>query len=50
MVYAAFNSKSIKVLGKDLLKFYMTSLVFGGAATALIHFIKPSLAQKQNGV
>ena len=30
--------------------FYMTSFVFGGAATALIHFIKPSLAQIQNGV
>lgn len=50
MVYLAFNSKTLKELGKQLLIFYMTSFVFGGAAIALIHFIKPQLAQTQNGV
>ena len=49
MVYIAFNSISIKELGKQLLIFYMTSFVFGGAAIALIHFIIPEQAQIQNG-
>jgi len=49
MVYIAFNCKTIKELFKQLLIFYMTSFVFGGAALALIHFIKPQQALNQNG-
>lgn len=50
MVYIAFNSRTLKELCKQLLIFYMTSFVFGGAALSLIHFIKPHEAQTQNGV
>lgn len=50
MVYIAFDSKNLKELLKQLLIFYMTSFVFGGAATALIHSIKPQEAQIQNGI
>lgn len=49
MVYIAFNSKTLKELLKQLLIFYMTSFVFGGAAIALIHSIIPQLAINQNG-
>ena len=50
MVYIAFNSNKIKELLKQLLIFYMTSFVFGGAAIALIHLIKPQEVQTQNGI
>ena len=50
MVYIAFNSNLIKEILRQLLIFYMTSFVFGGAAIALIHFISPSQALTQNGV
>lgn len=50
MVYIAFNPSSIKEILKQLLIFYMTSFVFGGAAIALIHFISPAQALTQNGV
>ena len=50
MVYIAFNPSTIKELLKQLLIFYMTSFVFGGAAIALIHFIKPQEVQTQNGM
>ena len=49
MVYIAFNSNTIRELLKQLLIFYMTSFVFGGAAIALIHLIKPQEAQIKNG-
>ncbi len=49
MVYIAFGPKTLKELFKQLLIFYMTSFVFGGAATALIHSIKPQEALTQNG-
>ena len=48
MVYIAFNSKTIKELFKQLLIFYMTSFVFGGAALALMYFIKPQEALNEN--
>lgn len=49
MVYIAFNPNTLKEISKQLLIFYMTSFVFGGAATFLIHFIKPQQIQTQNG-
>lgn len=49
MVYIAFNPNTLKELLKQLLIFYMTSFVFGGAALSLIHFIKPQEVQTQNG-
>ena len=50
MIYIAFNSSTLKELLKQLLIFYMTSFVFGGAALSLIHFIKPQQALTQNGI
>ncbi len=49
MVYIAFKSNTLKELLKQLLIFYMTSFVFGGAAIFLIYFIKPQEAQIKNG-
>jgi len=40
MVYLAFNSKTIKLLIKQLVIFYLTSFVFGGCAFALLYFVK----------
>ena len=50
MIYIAFNPSIIRELLKQLLIFYMTTFVFGGAATALIHSIKPIEIQTQNGM
>ena len=50
MVYLAFQSKSIKQLGKQLVIFYLTSFVFGGCAFALLYFIKPQDILMRNGV
>lgn len=50
MVYIAFKPIKIKELLKQLLIFYMTSFVFGGAALSLIYFIKPQEAQMKNGI
>lgn len=50
MVYIAFNPNTLKELLKQLLIFYMTSFVFGGAALSLIHFIKPQEAYIKNGI
>lgn len=49
MVYIAFKPNTIKELLKQLLIFYMTSFVFGGAATFLIYFIRPQEVQIKNG-
>ena len=50
IVYIAYNSKNIKKLGKDLLIFYLTSFVFGGAAFALIYIIRPQDILMKNGL
>lgn len=50
MVYIAFQPKSIKLLGKQLVIFYLTSFVFGGCAFALLYFIKPQNILMRNGV
>lgn len=50
MVYIAFKSNTLKELIKQLLIFYMTSFVFGGAALSLIYFINPQEAQMKNGI
>lgn len=49
MVYIAFKPNMLKELLKQLLIFYMTSFVFGGAATFLIYFIKPQEIQIKDG-
>ena len=41
MIYIAFEPKSIKKLLKQLMFFYLTSFTFGGAAFALLYFVRP---------
>ena len=50
MVYVAFNPKEIKILGKELLLFYLTSFLFGGVAFALIYIIKPQEILMKDGL
>lgn len=50
MIYIAFNPQSLKKMWKDLLIFYLTSFVFGGAAFALIYIVKPQEILMKNGL
>lgn len=50
MIYLAFCPKGIKLLGKQLVIFYLTSFVFGGCAFALLYFIRPQDILMRNGV
>lgn len=50
MIYIAFKPLNFKIMLKQLLIFYMTSFVFGGAALSLIYFIKPSQVLTKNGI
>ena len=50
MVYIAFNPQNMKKMWKDLLLFYLTSFVFGGAAFALIYIVKPQDILMKNGL
>ena len=50
MIYIAFKPTNPKAMLKQLLVFYMTSFVFGGAALSLIYFIKPGQVLTQNGI
>lgn len=50
IVYIAFNPQTMKKLWKDILLFYVTSFVFGGAAFALIYIVKPQDILMKNGL
>lgn len=50
IVYIAYNPQSVKNLSKELLFFYLTSFVFGGAAFALIYIVKPQDILMKNGL
>lgn len=50
IVYIGFNPQSIKKMWKDILLFYLTSFVFGGAAFALIYIIRPQDILMKNGL
>lgn len=50
IVYVAFYPQTLKKLWKDLLLFYLTSFVFGGAAFALIYIVKPQDIIMKNGL
>ena len=50
MVYLAYAPKTLKILGKQLLIFYLTSFVFGGVAFALLYFVKPQDILMKNGL
>lgn len=50
MIYVAFNPQVMKKMWKDLIIFYLTSFVFGGAAFALIYIVKPQDILMKNGL
>ncbi len=50
IVYIAYNPQNVKQLWKQILIFYMTSFVFGGAAFALIYIVKPQEIFMKNGL
>lgn len=50
IVYIAYNPQSVRKLSKELLFFYLTSFVFGGAAFALIYIVKPQDILMKNGL
>lgn len=50
IVYVAFYPPKVNQLWKDLLIFYLTSFVFGGAAFSLIYIIKPQEILMKNGL
>ena len=50
MTYIAFNPQTVKKMWKDILIFYVTSFVFGGAAFALIYIVKPQEILMKNGL
>ena len=50
IVYIAYNPQSIKNMWKQLIIFYLTSFVFGGAAFAFIYIIKPQDILMKNGL
>lgn len=50
IIYVAFNPQKVKTLWKDILIFYLTSFVFGGAAFALIYIVKPQDILMKNGL
>lgn len=50
MIYIAFRPNHMKRLLKTLLVFYLTSFAFGGAAFALLYFLRPQDILMKNGV
>lgn len=50
IVYISYNSQNLKELWKDILIFYLTSFVFGGAAFALIYIVRPQEILMKNGL
>lgn len=50
IVYIAYNPQNIRIMWKDLLIFYLTSFVFGGAAFSLIYIVKPQEILMKNGL
>ena len=50
IVYIAFNPQNLKKMWKNLMIFYLTSFVFGGAAFALIYVVKPQDILMKNGL
>lgn len=50
MVYIAYKPKSLKLLAKQLIIFYLTSFVFGGCAFALLYFVRPQDILMKDGI
>ena len=50
IIFIAFKPRSLKMLVKDSIIFYLVSFVFGGCVFALMYFLQPQMAQIRNGV
>ena len=50
IVYISIESKTLKILLRNLLIFYVTSFTFGGVAFAMLYFIKPENIIMKNGL
>lgn len=50
IVYISFKTKELKKFSKQIVVFYLTSFVFGGAAFAFIYIIKPQNILMKNGL
>lgn len=50
IIFLAFRPKSMKMMVKDLIIFYLVSFVFGGCVFALMYFLQPQMVQIRNGV
>lgn len=50
IVYIAYNPQSFDKLWRDVLIFYLTSFVFGGAAFFLIYIVQPQKIIMKNGL
>lgn len=50
IIYVAYNPQNVKNMWKQLLVFYLTSFVFGGAAFAFIYVVKPQDILMKNGL
>lgn len=50
MVYIAYKPKTLKLLAKQLVIFYLTSFVFGGCAFALLYFVRPQDILMKDGI
>lgn len=50
IIYITFNPQTMKKMWKNLLIFYLTSFVFGGAAFAFIYIVKPQEILMKNGL
>lgn len=50
IMYITFKPKTLKLLIKDLIIFYLVSFVFGGCVFALMYFLQPQMVQIRNGV
>lgn len=50
IIYIAYNPQRMRKMWKMILIFYMVSFIFGGAAFALIYFVKPQEIIMKNGL
>ncbi len=50
MIYIAFAPKSVKIMFKNIIIFYLTSFCFGGAAYYLLYYISPQQIKNINGI
>ena len=50
MVYLSLNPKSIKILLKQVIIFYVVTFTFGGLSFAMLYFLKPAEVIMKNRI